>query len=148
MSDQNEQTGISAVLPLVENTEHKTQLKKCKFHANCRNATDPEHMKLFICQYLRPCKYGLKCEKLEDEKHKLYFTHSETPEVCKFGDKCKKVTDAEHSSRFSHTSSVKESSQKLKVKKSQAKPKKDADVQYVSAKFSLNGVAVDGMTHN
>lgn len=163
-------TGISAVLPLVETTETLVETKtgerkQCKYHINCRKAEEPDHVREFVCQYTKPCRNGLECEKLKGEgadKHKLYFIHNQTVgggagklPFCKYGSRCKKVTDTVHLATYNHKPTVTASPQPkttrtdktvraVRVKKTQLP---DTDVQYVSAKFSLNGVAIDGSTH-
>jgi len=138
----------TTVLPLVEDSlEMKTQKRNCKFHINCKNATDPEHAKNFTCMYLKPCRNGLTCEKINDENHKLYFTHSEDIVVsaCKYGSKCKKTNDEKHNTEFTH---VPKEKKEKKVKKEEKKKVKNDEVQHVTAKFVLDGTAIDGSVHN
>ena len=167
-TENNVISTVTSTVPLIGNAEACADEKSCgdntsgarkfcRYHFSCKKTADPEHNKEFICEYKKPCRNGVNCNKAKPEaegyeKHTRFFTHEppseelKTPTLksCKYGASCKKIKSVKHLSKYLHKETLTQGSSGPKQKTKFP----EAEAQYVSAKFSLRGVSVDGTTHN
>lgn len=116
------------------NTE--TPLRQCTYHIKCKYATDPEHRKLYVCKYQKPCIFGQKCNKMEEPEHCEYYSHLNPLRECRYGQKCHHLQNPEHCEQYSHNLQLQQPTRKKTVFQRFTPP---TETFTVTAKFTVTG---------